>query len=407
MSNEFNLKDEFIERNEISDFLRENRMNSELLNIVVKHRGETRLTDRDMTRIFNNAYRICTIATHRNGTMTYFRQFIKRLQNTKMDIESVSLVAWCLLRLHNGLIPVSDDIVSWLYDRCRQLHVYSYCMNFVRNYAGDFDKPINFSGRAIVFKTDSDMPDVEEEFMKNHSLFLESIQQILRNNQELRQAMAQMEEKHAKEMEEWRSRCLALKEINGKNTIVLEMKEKQIRALKHDLEEQAFNPRTIIREVEKKVPVETPKSKVFSPESLVKYAITLPKDEDANFLATVMRDICFRERFVDDDVFKLIESIQTERDEAREKMKKKQEQKPSITYNINSVGQLNPAAEKVENNYERPSVGSQFDDILTTKPEVGEEPTYPDLFKKTTSFLKKLTEDLYNSDDERRNEESN
>ena len=400
MSNEFNLKDEFIERNEISDFLRENRMNSELLNIVVKHRGETRLTDRDMTRIFNNAYRICTIATHRNGTMTYFRQFIKRLQNTKMDIESVSLVAWCLLRLHNGLIPVSDDIVSWLYDRCRQLHVYSYCMNFVRNYAGDFDKPINFSGRAIVFKTDSDMPDVEEEFMKNHSLFLESIQQILRNNQELRQAMAQMEEKHAKEMEEWRSRCLALKEINGKNTIVLEMKEKQIRALKHDLEKQASNPCTIIREVEKKVPVETPKSKVFCPEGLVKYAISLPKDEDADFLATAMREICFRERFVDDDVFKLIESIQPEREKARENMKKKQEQKPSITYNINSVGQLNPAAEKVENNYERPSVGSQFDDILTTKPEVGEEPTYPDLFKKTTSFLKKLTEDLYNSDDE-------
>ena len=172
------------------------------------------------------------------------------------------------------------------------------------------------------------------------------------------------------------------------------------------MKEQAFNPRTIIREVEKKVPVETPKSKVFSPESLVKYAITLPKDEDANFLATVMRDICFRERFVDDDVFKLIESIQTERDEAREKMKKKQEQKPSITYNINSVGQLNPAAEKVENNYERPSVGSQFDDILTTKAEVGEELPYSEIIKKTSSLIKKLT-DLDISDDERRNEESN
>ena len=83
MSNEFNLKDEFIERNEISDFLRENRMNSELLNIVVKHRGETRLTDRDMTRIFNNAYRICTIATHRNGTMTYFRQFINAFKTPR------------------------------------------------------------------------------------------------------------------------------------------------------------------------------------------------------------------------------------------------------------------------------------------------------------------------------------
>lgn len=406
MSNEFNLKDEFIERNEISDFLRENRMNSELLNIVVKHRGETRLTDRDMTRIFNNAYRICTIATHRNGTMTYFRQFIKRLQNTKMDIESVSLVAWCLLRLHNGLIPVSDDIVSWLYDRCRQLHVYSYCMNFVRNYAGDFDKPINFSGRAIVIKTDSDMPDVEEEFMKNHSLFLESIQQILRNNQELRQAMAQMEEKHAKELEEWRTKEQTLRiRIETYNKALREQQE-YIRVLEHDLKEQAFNPRTIIREVEKKVPVETPKSKVFSPESLVKYAITLPKDEDADFLATVMRDICFRERFVDDDVFKLIESIQTERDEAREKMKKKQEQKPSITYNINSVGQLNPVAEKVENNYERLSVGSQFDDILTTKAEVGEELPYSEIIKKTSSLIKKLT-DLDISDDERRNEESN
>lgn len=407
MSNEFNLKDEFIERNDISDFLRENRMNSELLNIVVKHRSETRLTDREMTRIFNNAYRICTIATHRNGTIDHYKSLIDRIQRTRNDVESVSLLAWCLLRLHNGLIPMSEDIVSDLLDRCRKLYVFGHCQNFVRNYAGDFDKPINFSGRAIVIKTDSDMPDVEEEFMKNHSLFLESIQQILRNNQELRQAMAQMKQKHANEMVEWRTKEQSLRIIIESYSNALREDQEHIRALKHDLEEQAFNPRTIIREVEKKVPVETPKSKVFSPESLVKYAITLPKDEDANFLATVMRDICFRERFVDDDVFKLIESIQTERDEAREKMKKKQEQKPSITYNINSVGQLNPAAEKVENNYERPSVGSQFDDILTTKPEVGEEPTYPDLFKKTTSFLKKLTEDLYNSDDERRNEESN
>ena len=250
------------------------------------------------------------------------------------------------------------------------------------------------------------MPDVEEEFMKNHSLFLESIQQILRNNQELRLAMAQMEEKHAKELEEWRTKEQTLRiRIETYNKALREQQE-YIRVLEHDLKEQAFNPRTIIREVEKKVPVETPKSKVFSPESLVKYAITLPKDEDANFLATVMRDICFRERFVDDDVFKLIESIQTERDEAREKMKKKQEQKPSITYNINSVGQLNPVAEKVENNYERLSVGSQFDDILTTKAEVGEELPYSEIIKKTSSLIKKLT-DLDISDDERRNEESN
>ena len=406
MSNEFNLKDEFIERNDISDFLRENRMNSELLNIVVKHRSETRLTDREMTRIFNNAYRICTIATHRNGTIDHYKSLIDRIQRTRNDVESVSLLAWCLLRLHNGLIPMSEDIVSDLLDRCRKLYVFGHCQNFVRNYAGDFDKPINFSGRAIVIKTDSDMPDVEEEFMKNHSLFLESIQQILRNNQELRLAMAQMKQKHAKEMEEWRTKEQSLRIIIESYRNSLREDQEHIRALKHDLEEQAFNPRTIIREVEKKVPVETPKSKVFSPESLVKYAITLPKDEDANFLATVMRDICFRERFVDDDVFKLIESIQTERDEAREKMKKKQEQKPSITYNINSVGQLNPVAEKVENNYERLSVGSQFDDILTTKAEVGEELPYLEIIKKTSSLIKKLT-DLDISDDERRNEESN
>ena len=402
MSNEFNLKDEFIERNDISDFLRENRVNSELLNIVVKHRSETRLTDREMTRIFNNAYRICTIATHRNGTMNHYKTLIERIQRTRNDVESVSLLAWCLLRLHNGLIPVSEDIARDLLDRCRKLYVFDRCQNFVRNYAGDFDKPINFSGRAIIIKTDSDMPDVEEEFMKNHSLFLESIQQILRNNQELRLEMAQMKQKHAKEIVEWNSRYQALKNLNEKNLMDLEKQEDLILALKR----KAIAPRTIIREVEKKVPVETPKSKVFSPESLVKYAISLPKDEDANFFATAMRDICFRERFVDDDVFKLIESIQPHREKTRENMKKKQEQKPSITY-INNVGQLNPAAEKVENNYERTSVGSQFDDILTTKPEVGEEPTYSELFKKTTSLLKKLTEDLYNSDDERRNEESN
>ena len=402
MSNEFYLKDEFIERNDISDFLRENRMNSELLNIVMKHRGEARLTDREMTRIFNNAYRICTIATHRNGTMNHYKSLVDRLQKTRTDVNSVFIVAWCLLRLHNGLIPVSEDIARDLLDRCRKLYVFDRCQNFVRNYAGDFDKPINFSGRAIIIKTDNDMPDVEEEFMKNHSLFLNSIQQILRNNQELRLAMAQMKQRHAKELVEWHTKVQMLQSLNDNYIIKLKERENYISAL----EKRANSPRTIIREVEKQVPVETLKSKVFGPESLVKYAITLPKDEDANFLATVMRDICFRERFVDDDVFKQIESIQPEREKAKEKMKKKQEQKPSITYNINSVGQLNPAAEKVDNNYERTSVGSQFDDILTTNPEENDDPLYSDLLKKTSSFLKKLTA-LDSLDDERRNEDSN
>lgn len=395
MSNDFNLKNEFIARDDISDFLRENRVNAELLNIVVKHLGETRLTDMEMTRIFNNAYRICTIATHRNGTMDHYKSLIDRIERTRNDVESVSLVAWCLLRLHNGLIYVSEDIVRHLFDCCRQLYVYSYCLNFVRNYAGDFDKPINFSGRAIVFMTDRDKPDVEEEFMKNHSLFLDSIQQVLRNNKELRQAMDEMEQKHAKEMVEWRTKEQTLQSLIDNYVMKLEEAKSYIR----ELEKRACNPRTIIREVEKKVPVETPKSKVFSLENLVKYAITLPKDEDANFLASVMRDICFRERFVDDDVFKLIESIQPERDEAKEKMKKKQEQKPSITYNINQLGQLNPAAERVENNYERPSVGRQFVEMLGSNSGTCDEPSYMEVLKYIASRTNNKT-DLNISDDE-------
>lgn len=395
MSNDFNLKNEFIARDDISDFLRENRVNAELLNIVVKHLGETRLTDMEMTRIFNNAYRICTIATHRNGTMDHYKSLIDRIERTRNDVESVSLVAWCLLRLHNGLIPMSEDIARDLFDRCRQLHVYSYCLNFVRNYAGDFDKPINFSGRAIVFMTNQDQPNVEEEFMKNHSLFLNSIQQILRNYKELRLVMAEMELKHEKEVEEWHTKVQLLQSRIQNYVVELEEKENYIR----ELEKRACNPRTIIREVEKKVPVETPKSKAFSPENLVKYAITLPKDEDANFLASVMRDICFRERFVDDDVFKLIESIQSERDEAKEKMKKKQEQKPSITYNINQVGQLNPAAERVENNYERPSVGRQFVEMLGSNSGTCDEPSYMEVLKYIASRTNNKT-DLNISDDE-------
>lgn len=402
MSNEFNLKNEFIARDDISDFLRENRVNSELLNIVVKHLGETRLTDMEMARIFNNAYRICTIATHRNGTMDHYKSLIYRMKKTRNDVESVSLVAWCLLRLHNGLIPISEDIARDLFDRCRQLHVYSYCLNFVRNYAGDFDKPINFSGRAIVIMTDRDKPDVEEELMKNHSLFLDSIQQILRNYKELRKAMDEMKQKHDKEMEEGHTKVQFLQSRIQKYVVELEEKENYIR----ELEKRACNPRTIIREVEREVPVETPKSKIFSPENLVKYAITLPKDEDANFLASVMRDICFRERFVDDDVFKLIESIQPERDEAKEKMKKKQEQKPSITYNINQVGQLNPSAERVENNYERPSVGRQFVEMLGSNSGTCDEPSYMEMLKYIASCTNKKT-DLNISDDERRNKESN
>ena len=85
--------------------------------------------------------------------------------------------------------------------------------------------------------------------------------------------------------------------------------------------------------------------------------------------------------YVSANDFKLIESIQPERAKAKEMMEKKQQEKPSITYNIESVGQLNPAAMSVENNYERPSVGQQIDDSLTAGNDENEDLNYMRFFK--------------------------
>ena len=144
----------------------------------------------------------------------------------------------------------------------------------------------------------------------------------------------------------------------------MEERDKTISMLNAKME----NPRTVIKEVVRKEVVHTPESKIFCAKSLAKYAISLPKDSDAAFIATTMQDICVRNRFFDNEVFDTIESIKTEREKARIEMEKKQreaiEMSKSTTFNIEHVDQLNPSALEVNNTYERKSLGAQLSDLF-------------------------------------------
>lgn len=355
----FNIKDEYIERNDINDFLRDHKVVSEIYNIVLRQNEQKELSPRQLTGIFNNAYRICTIATDKRGSLDDVKNLLFRAIRANANVDSIKVAAWCLLRLHEGLVYVCEDISSFLRDWVRHSDVYDACQYFIRNFAGTFDKPINFSGRAIVVKKNAENTiDVEDNFMSKHSEFLDSIQQILRNNQELRLEKKQLELKYAKEAEDRAASETVLRSR-------LDVSENLVKEQRAQIDLLQKNPRTIVKRVEKPVPVVSRESKVFCPQSIANYAISLPTDEEANTIATFMRELCIRERYLEPEVFDTIDSIKTEREKARQEMERKQNQKSSVVYNIDHVSQLNPSATQVENNFERRSVRRQLNEMLS------------------------------------------
>lgn len=385
MTERFNIKDNFVERNDVSDFLRESRVNSELYDIVLRMVGDRNLSPRQLTGIFNNAYRICTIATSPLGILEDVQLLLGRLDDLGFGYCFVTkVVAWCLLRIHEGLIYISEEIVRFLYDTCRYSDAYSSCHYFVRNNAGELTCPINFSGQRLRPAASAPVQRPEERFMEHHAQLLESARDLIRQNEALRAQAAEAEEKLATETAVWRSQQKLLQQlvdryrevINEKDLIIEELRRKQLHTTaRHDPRRsqgtpQAGQPAADQRQQEE--PGEKALgAQVVNLANLVRFAISLPKDEEAILLATLLRELCTRYRYFEPEAFDLIDSIQTERDKARQEMERKRERKAGASiYHIDHVDQLNPSAQSVENNnYERRSVSQQLGQLLPTGEE--------------------------------------
>lgn len=348
------ISENFIERSDIGEFLIDHRVISDLYNIVMKAHVDTHVAGEKLgCRIFNLAYRICNIATNPVGTIDEVKQLLDSKARIALNF-SASSVAWALLRLHEGLVYVSPEITPFLQNNCRKGGFYSCYQNFIRNYAGTFDTPINFSGVALPKEEKPVEKSLNEKFLDAQQAFIGRASQLIDRNKELENQLVAQEEKYTKELEVRQSKVNML---SGK----LNQSRKEIEDLKEEVEmlrQKVANPRTVIKEVVRREVVEVPESKVFNSKALAKYAISLPKDEDAAFIATAMQDMCVRNRFFDTEVLDTIESIKKERERLRAEMEKKQlEAKAQFegnqtTFNIQHVDQLNPSASDVHNLYE-------------------------------------------------------
>ena len=145
------------------------------------------------------------------------------------------------------------------------------------------------------------------------------------------------------------------------------------------LRKAAKSPKTIVKEVPREVLVDTPESKVFSAANMSHYAKGVENDSDANVIATMMKDLCLRNQYFNEDTLATIDSIRTDREAAKE-AKQRRQQGPT-TINIENVGTLAPAAQTVNNHHH------------DSKPDTDEPQRY-------RAFVQKYAGEVYESDDD-------
>lgn len=401
MTQRFNIRDNFVERNDVSDFLRESRVNSELYDIVLIMVGDRNLSPRQLTGIFNNAYRICTIATSPLGILDDVHMLLNRLDDLHFDYcFATKVVAWCLLRIHEGLIYISEDIMRYLYDNCRYSDVYNSCHYFVRNNAGELTCPINFSGQRLRPAASAPEERPEERFMEQYAQLLESARDLIRQNMALRKQVAETEEKFEQKLYVSRSQQKLLQQLDDlyrefihEKGLTEEFHRYQLHTTARlDPHRNQGSTQAAAQRQQEKPGGKALGAHVVNLANLVRFAISLPKDEEAILLATLLRELCTRFRYFETEAFDLIDSIQTERDKARQEMERKRERKSGSTiYHIDHLDQLNPSAQSVENNsYGRRSVSQQLDQLL------------PPVEEKGTGWIDRMRDmlDLFTEEDE-------
>lgn len=350
-----NYIDDYIERTDINEFLREHTVMAAVYDVVRRLCEQKNIDEANVITLLNYAYRICTIATSQEGTVTEVKELGSSYDHPEFDNIAYS-TALCLLKLHQGgVVYVSEEIASFLRDHGRKNGMNNYFQTIIRNYAQDFEGAINFSGKALAKPVETtDEPDPAEKFKQAQELFATAGNQLIEENGMLRNQLKEMEEKYETEHR------LRLKSDT--------LHQRQSDRYLHKIRElETYIQRMGSRARLKMVVEKSEESRVFSPRSFSDYALSLPSDEDARFIVNLLRDLCWRNRFMDSEVMTIIDSIMPQRQEAEEKRKARQQEAlrkeadqqatagpTNYTYHIHQVGQLNPAASEVHNQYERP-----------------------------------------------------
>lgn len=408
----FNLEKNYIERTAVYQFISDHpQVMLDVYDVVCKLCEQKNVPKERVIDLLNCAYKICTIATHPEGTLEDVNS-IRHQYRIMPGFYSIAIcIAYCLLTLHQEMdVWISKSILNYLKSNVYRYGLNGYFGTIPQKYAGNFNAPFNFSGKKV------EQPQVAskelnpaEAFMRVQAEVAEAGHRLIKQNKELQEQFNDLEKKYEVEcrfrrqaesivlnrQKEWKE--LVEKEFSTRQKSeslqqqLQEMKAKyeaecrsrqeadelhqlELEGYRHrlfELQEQVDRlsdqqPNQESNQEPKREPEIPEVNRVFSLERFVNYALSLPTDEEAKGVVKLLREFCWYNDYVDPQAKSRIESILPQRQEAEAKKKARQQEAfrnasgqrangptNNYTFHIERVEQLNPNATDIHNRYER------------------------------------------------------
>ena len=408
----FNLEKDYIERTAVYQFISDHpQVMLDVYDVVCKLCEQKNVPKERVIDLLNCAYKICTIATHPEGTLADVIS-IRHQYRIMPGFYSIAIcIAYCLLTLHQEMdVWISKSILNYLKSNVYRYGLNGYFGTIPQKYAGNFNAPFNFSGKKVEqLQVASKELNPAEAFMRVQAEVAEAGHRLIKQNKELQEQFNELEKKYEVEcrfrrqaesivlnrQKEWKE--LVEKEFSTRQKS--ESLQQQLQEMKakyeaecrsrqeadelHQLELEGYRHRLF--ELQEQVdclsdqqsnqesnqePKREPEipevNRVFSLDSFVDYALSLPTDEEAKAVVKLLREFCWYNDYVDPQAKSRIESILPQRQEAEAKKKARQQEAfrnasgqrangptNNYTFHIERVEQLNPNATDIHNRYER------------------------------------------------------
>lgn len=406
----FNLEENYVERTAVYQFVSDQpQVMLDVYDVVLNLCERKKVSEERVVDILNCAYKVCTIATHPEGS----RDDLLPLPHScrSMTVYNIAVAtACCLLKLQQGGGGyVSNKILDHLFTHVNRRGMNTPFETIIRKFAPSFKDPINFSGKKV------EQPQVASKelnpaqaFMRVQAEVMDAGRRLIKQNKELQEQFNELEKRYEvecrfrrqaesivinrqkkwkelvekeystrqksealqKQLEEmelkYEAECHSRQEADELHQLELEGYRHRLFELQEQVDRLSDQQPNQESNQEPKREPEIPEvNRVFSLERFVNYALSLPTDEEAKAVVKLLREFCWHNDYVDPQAKSIIESILPQRQEAQEKKKARQQEAVrntsgqrangptnNYTFHIERVGQLNPNATDIHNRYE-------------------------------------------------------